>query len=79
MHSFLLFYMEVNMATRKDKVNLNTASFEELTHLRMMGEVRAKNVIDHRPYHDWNEVKEKNASISDRMIDDLKQSGAIID
>lgn len=71
--------MEVSMASRKNRVNLNTASFEELSHLRMMGEVRAKNVIDHRPYHDWNEVKEKNASISDRMIDDLKKSGATIE
>lgn len=67
------------MTKKRNRVNLNTASFEELSHLRMMGEVRAKNVIAHRPYHDWNEVKEKNESISDKMIDDMKQSGAIIE
>lgn len=67
------------MAERKKKINLNTASFDDLTHLRMMGDIRAKNVIEHRPYHDWSEVKNKNLGISDRLIDDLKQSGAIIE
>lgn len=66
------------MASKKNKIDLNTASFEELTHLRMMGQTRAQNIIDHRPYHDWNEVKEKNPGISDGMINDLKQSGASV-
>ena len=63
----------------KAKININTADVDELKHLRMMGDVRAKYLMENRPFHDWDEVRNKVPSISDQMIDDMKKSGAILE
>ncbi|NLP03160.1 MAG: hypothetical protein GX089_11740 [Fibrobacter sp.] len=63
----------------KRKININTASKEELMSLRMMGDTRAEYLVENRPYRNWDDVKEKVPSFSDQMIDDLKRSGATLD
>ncbi|HON09352.1 MAG TPA: helix-hairpin-helix domain-containing protein [Chitinispirillaceae bacterium] len=63
----------------KRKININTASKEELMSLRMMGDTRAEYLVENRPYRNWDDVKEKVPSFSDQMIDDLKKSGATLD
>jgi DNA uptake protein ComE-like DNA-binding protein len=59
------------------KVNLNTASFEELAGLPMVGPERAQELINHRPFQDWSDV-DKVPGFSKGMIDDLKSGGATI-
>jgi len=58
------------------RINLNSASKEELSSLPMMGETRAQYVIEHRPYKDWDDFKNKVPSVSETMLDDLKKGGA---
>ncbi len=60
------------------KVNINSASKEELMNLRMMGDTRAEYLLKNRPYKSWEDVKDKVPSFSDQMIEDLKKSGATI-
>jgi DNA uptake protein ComE-like DNA-binding protein len=60
------------------KINLNRANFDELASLRMVGETRAQFIIDHRPYHNWDEIREV-PGLSEKMVEDMKRSGATID
>jgi DNA uptake protein ComE-like DNA-binding protein len=60
------------------KVNLNKADYNEIANLRMVGDVRAHNIIDHRPYSDWDDLKQKVPSISEGMVEDIKKSGGFI-
>lgn len=62
-----------------ERVNLNKASYDELLKLSMVGDTRAKDIIDHRPYKTWDELKEKCPSVSDGMVDDIKKSGATLE
>ncbi len=62
---------------RSHKINLNTASKEELSHLRMVGETRARFIMENRPYKNWEDL-DKVPGLSQGMIDDMKKSGAII-
>jgi DNA uptake protein ComE-like DNA-binding protein len=43
----------------KEQINLNTASYEDIRHLRMVGDTRAHFIIDHRPYKTWDEFRDK--------------------
>jgi DNA uptake protein ComE-like DNA-binding protein len=64
---------------KENKLNLNKASYEELSNnLRMVGDTRAHQIIDHRPYKSWDEFKDKVPGISDGMVDDIKKSGGYI-
>jgi DNA uptake protein ComE-like DNA-binding protein len=60
------------------KIDLNKADFDDLASLRMVGETRAQFIIDHRPYHNWDELKQV-PGLSEKMVDDIKRSGATID
>jgi DNA uptake protein ComE-like DNA-binding protein len=63
----------------KEQINLNTASYEDIRHLRMVGDTRAHFIIDHRPYKTWDEFRDKVPGISEGMIDDIRNSGGVID
>lgn len=43
----------------KRKININTASKEELMSLRMMGDTRAEYLVENRPYRNWDDVKRR--------------------
>jgi DNA uptake protein ComE-like DNA-binding protein len=62
-----------------DKINLNTASYENIRDLRMVGDTRAHFIIDHRPYKNWDEFKNKVPGISEGMVEDIRKSGGVID
>lgn len=61
-----------------EKINLNTASYEDIRHLRMVGDTRAHFIIDHRPYKNWDELREKVPGVSEGLIDDIRKSGGVI-
>ena len=65
------------MARSSSRINLNTASKEQLSNLRMVGETRARFIIENRPFKDWEEL-DKVPGLSKGMIDDMKKSGATI-
>lgn len=60
------------------KVNLNTASHEEIANLPMVGDKRADFIVQNRPFHSWDDVG-KVVGIGEGMVDDLKKGNAIID
>jgi DNA uptake protein ComE-like DNA-binding protein len=64
---------------KHDKVNLNTANYEDIRTLRMVGDTRAHFIIDHRPYKNWDEFRNKVPGISEGMIEDIRKSGGEID
>lgn len=58
-------------------VDLNTAPEEELADLPMVGPKRARDLIQHRPFKSWNDVR--NVPGFDRgMLYDLRSGGAQI-
>lgn len=61
----------------KSKIDLNQADEQDLEQLTMMGPQRAKALVEHRPYKNWEDV-EKVPGFSTGMIEDLKESGATI-
>ncbi|MFP4162881.1 MAG: ComEA family DNA-binding protein [Chitinispirillaceae bacterium] len=63
----------------KPRVNLNKASFEDIAKLPDVGEIRAKEIVDHRPYHSWNDLKRKVPSLTRRDFDLLKDEYASVE
>lgn len=61
----------------EQRVNLNTASKDEIESLIMMGDVRAQDIIEKRPFHDWDDIRSL-PGISEGLIEDMKKSGAYI-
>jgi DNA uptake protein ComE-like DNA-binding protein len=57
------------------RVNLNSASKEELADLPMVGPKRADDLIRARPFQSWEDVA-KVEGFDLGMIDDLKSGGA---
>ena len=60
------------MSNVKEKMNINTASFEELKSLPGIGDKLAKSIINNRPYksvYDLNNVK----GIGDKTIEGIKE------
>ena len=46
----------------QNKVNINTATFEQLKMLPGVGEGKATDIINHRPYCDIYELRQKTPS-----------------
>ncbi len=63
---------------RRNSVDLNTADFDSIAKLPMVGEKRAHFIVDNRPYNDWEEVINKVPGFSEGMVQDLKKSNATI-
>jgi DNA uptake protein ComE-like DNA-binding protein len=68
----------MSQAEKNREVDLNTTDFDTLKQMPMVGEKRADFIFNHRPYTNWDDLKNKVPGISDGMIDDLKRGGAII-
>jgi DNA uptake protein ComE-like DNA-binding protein len=65
----------VKPITSATAVDLNDASEEELANLPMLRKQRARDLISHRPFSNWEEV-EKVPGFSKWMVDDLKSGNA---
>jgi competence protein ComEA len=63
------------------KVDLNSASFEELTQLPMITEHRAHDIIayrnQHGPFRQWDEVKNV-PGISKEMAQEIRRQGGVL-
>ncbi len=63
------------------QVNINDADVEELAKLSMIGRKRAEDIVNFRdengPFQSWEDLKEV-PGIDDKMIKDLKESGATL-
>jgi len=64
------------MASRQ-KVNINTASEQELAALPMIGDERAQTLVDQRPFSRWEEVGEL-PGFTKGLIRDLQDEGAYL-
>jgi DNA uptake protein ComE-like DNA-binding protein len=59
------------------RLDINTASIDELTQLPMIDEQRAHTLAEQRPFHDWFEVDEL-PGFTPRLVEDLQQEGAYL-
>ena len=57
------------------EVDLNTASFEELCRIPVLGLERARALIDARPFTRWEQVRHL-PDFNDEIVRDLKAGGA---
>jgi DNA uptake protein ComE-like DNA-binding protein len=55
-------------------IDLNTAGEKELAELPMVGSARARALIEHRPFRDWDEVR-RVPGFDQRLVEDLKRLG----
>ena len=59
------------------KVNINTASKEELASLPKISDERAQMLIDERPFDSWEEIDEL-PGFDERLVQDIQKSGAYL-
>jgi DNA uptake protein ComE-like DNA-binding protein len=59
------------------KININTASKEELTSLPKLGDERAQTLIDERPFDSWDEVDEL-PGFDERLVQDIQKDGGYL-
>jgi DNA uptake protein ComE-like DNA-binding protein len=58
-------------------VDLNKASEQDLQRVGGIGEERAKRIVENRPFQSWEDLK-KVEGFNEKLVDDLKQSGATL-
>ncbi len=56
------------------RIDINTASEDQLAELPMVGRERARLLAQHRPFRSWEDV-ERIPGFSSGMVDDLKSAG----
>ncbi len=59
------------------KVNINTASKDELTSLPKIGDERAQMLIDERPFDSWEEIDEL-PGFDEKLVQDIQNGGAYL-
>jgi competence protein ComEA len=65
-----------SLGTANNKININTASMSELDGLMGIGEVRARLIMDNRPYSNIDELVSK-AKIPQSVYEEIKDSVSI--
>ena len=63
------------MATKR--LDINTASQEELAGLPMLGDERVQTLVQRRPFHDWNEV-DHLPGFSAGLVEEIQEQGAYL-
>jgi len=72
---FFVFVISMLMSLQLFAVNLNTASAEELSALKGIGESTAKKIVQYRTEHKFNSVDElmKVKGIGQKKFDTIKK------
>jgi DNA uptake protein ComE-like DNA-binding protein len=60
------------------KININTATKDELAALPMIGDERAETLIEQRPFYNWDELDEL-PGFDESLIQDIQASGGYIE
>jgi DNA uptake protein ComE-like DNA-binding protein len=63
------------MQGEHERIDLNSASLDQLEHIPGVDEQRAHEIIDHRPYNSFEDVR-KVPGFSDDVIQNLKSYNA---
>ena len=79
---FLLFFVStviagvcwVDFCAAMEKIDINSASLEELIQIRHIGEVRAKELISLRPFSSLDDIA-KIKGIGEARVKDIKEEG----
>jgi len=66
-----------NISAQK-KININTASKEELASLLGIGEDRAQTLIQERPFDNWDEIDEL-PGFDGGLIQDIQKGGGYLE
>ncbi len=59
------------------KININTASKEELATLPKIGDEQAQTLLEERPFSSWDEIDEL-PGFDERLVRDLQKSGGYL-
>ena len=59
------------------KINVNTASKEELASLPKIGDERAQTLVEERPFDNWEEIDEL-PGFDERLVQDIQKGGAYL-
>ncbi len=59
------------------KININTASKEELASLPKIDDERAQKLIDERPFDSWEEIDEL-PGFDERLVQDIQKNGGYL-
>ena len=59
------------------KININTASKEELATLPKIGDEQAQTLLEERPFSSWDEIDEL-PGFDERLVRDIQQGGGYL-
>ncbi len=59
------------------KININTASKEELASLPKIDDERAQTLVEERPFDSWDEIDEL-PGFDERIVQDIQKGGAYL-
>ncbi len=59
------------------KININTASKEELASLPKIDDERAQTLVEERPFDSWDEIDEL-PGFDERLVQDIQKGGAYL-
>ncbi len=59
------------------KININTASKEELAALPKIDDERAQTLVEERPFDSWEEIDEL-PGFDERLVQDIQKGGAYL-
>ncbi len=65
------------MARTKTRININTATKEELASLPRIGDERAQTLINERPFDSWDEINDV-PGFDEKLIEDMQKGGAYL-
>jgi hypothetical protein len=65
------------MVMAQKKININTASKEELATLPKIGEEQAQTLVEERPFSSWDEIDEL-PGFDERLVRDIQKSGGYL-
>lgn len=59
------------------KININTASMQELASLPKISEERAQMLVDERPFDSWEEIDEL-PGFDEKVVQDIQKGGGYL-